>query len=202
MEKKDYYKVLGVASDAEEIIIRAAYKALVQKYHPDKFDGTEEEADKRIRELNEAYETLSSPVKRKAYDEQLNSESSTNKKNHTKSKEDNEWGLAVSYYSDLPAISSRLSVFSDELARNFRSYILSTKKYDKRHAIASKYEKDFLKNNFGKNPVVVDFATSLFLSGKKEAANELSQTLSVLGDAKFEKIIMNNVVIMTTMNQL
>ena len=36
---KDYYRTLGVLDDAEDIIIRAAYKALAQRYHPDKWKG-------------------------------------------------------------------------------------------------------------------------------------------------------------------
>ena len=41
---KDYYQTLGVLDDAEDIVIRAAYRALAQKYHPDKWRGGKEEA--------------------------------------------------------------------------------------------------------------------------------------------------------------
>ena len=37
---KTYYQILGVTPDAEDIVIRAAYKALSQRYHPDKFKGS------------------------------------------------------------------------------------------------------------------------------------------------------------------
>lgn len=65
---KDYYRILGVLDDADEIVIRAAYKALAQRYHPDKWTGSKEEANKRMSEINEAYGVLSDPVKRKQYD--------------------------------------------------------------------------------------------------------------------------------------
>ena len=62
---KDYYRILGVLDDAEDIIIRAAYKALAQRYHPDKWLGSPEEANRRMAEINEAYSVLSDPIKRK-----------------------------------------------------------------------------------------------------------------------------------------
>jgi curved DNA-binding protein CbpA len=65
---KDYYRILGVLDDAEDIVIRAAYKALAQRYHPDKWTGNKDEANKRMSEINEAYGVLSDPVKRKQYD--------------------------------------------------------------------------------------------------------------------------------------
>ncbi|MFM7010173.1 MAG: DnaJ domain-containing protein, partial [Betaproteobacteria bacterium] len=66
---KDYYRILGVLDDAEDIIIRAAYKALAQRYHPDKWTGDKEQANRKMSEINEAYEVLSDAAKRKAYDE-------------------------------------------------------------------------------------------------------------------------------------
>ena len=36
---KDYYLILGVLPDAQDVVIKAAYKALVQRYHPDRFQG-------------------------------------------------------------------------------------------------------------------------------------------------------------------
>ena len=65
---KDYYRILGVLDDAEDIVIRAAYKALAQRYHPDKWTGNKDEANKRMSEINEAYGVLSDSVKRKQYD--------------------------------------------------------------------------------------------------------------------------------------
>lgn len=65
---KSYYRVLGVLEDAEDIVIKAAYKAIAQKYHPDKFDGDEKHAKACMQEINQAYATLSDPIERKKYD--------------------------------------------------------------------------------------------------------------------------------------
>lgn len=69
--KKDYYKILGVDKKATEQEIKKAYRALALKYHPDKNTGTEEEkkeAEKKFKEISEAYAILSNPEKRKRYD--------------------------------------------------------------------------------------------------------------------------------------
>jgi len=65
---KDYYRILGVLDDAEDIVIKVAYRALAQRYHPDKWTGGKDDATKKMAEINEAFDTLSDPVKRKVYD--------------------------------------------------------------------------------------------------------------------------------------
>ena len=71
MKTPNFYDVLGVSPDAEDVVIRASYKALVQKYHPDRFEGTQELAAKKTKELNMAISVLSDPQKRRRYDEML-----------------------------------------------------------------------------------------------------------------------------------
>jgi|HubBroStandDraft_2_1064218.scaffolds.fasta_scaffold1101523_1 DnaJ-class molecular chaperone len=56
MFQSDYYSVLGVLPSAEMIVVRAAYRALAQKYHPDKWVGEKSEAHRRMKEINDAYE--------------------------------------------------------------------------------------------------------------------------------------------------
>ena len=66
---KDYYKALGVSRDASGDEIKKAFRNLARKYHPDKVQGDgKEAAEKKFKEINEAYEVLKNPDKRKRYD--------------------------------------------------------------------------------------------------------------------------------------
>ena len=66
MEFKDFYKILGVARDADADAIKKAYRKLARKYHPDV--SKESDAEDRFKELQQAYDVLSDPEKRQAYD--------------------------------------------------------------------------------------------------------------------------------------
>jgi len=73
---KDYYYFLGVSPDASYEDIKKSYRKLSLKYHPDKNENDDFFAD-RFREIQEAYETLSDEVKRKSYDQNLESHQKT-----------------------------------------------------------------------------------------------------------------------------
>lgn len=64
--KRDYYEVLGVKRDASDDDIKRAFKRLAIKYHPDR--NKDADAGEKFREINEAYQVLSDPQKRQAYD--------------------------------------------------------------------------------------------------------------------------------------
>lgn len=70
MSGKNLYESLGVAEDATTDEIRAAYRKLAIRYHPDKNPG-DTQAEERFKELTQAYEVLSDPKKRKSYDARL-----------------------------------------------------------------------------------------------------------------------------------
>ncbi|WP_180683213.1 molecular chaperone DnaJ [Tepidicella baoligensis] len=70
MAKRDFYEILGVAKNASDDEIKKAYRKLAMKYHPDRNQGDKaKEAEEKFKEAKEAYEMLSDPQKRAAYDQ-------------------------------------------------------------------------------------------------------------------------------------
>ncbi|MFM7841692.1 MAG: DnaJ domain-containing protein, partial [Nitrospira sp.] len=67
MRRKDFYDTLGVAYDVSDEEIKKAYRKLVFQYHPDRNPGSAT-AEEKIREINEAYEIVGDPEKRRSYD--------------------------------------------------------------------------------------------------------------------------------------
>jgi len=68
VSKKDYYEILGVASNTSDDAIKSAYRKLAIKYHPDKNSG-DKKAEDKFKEVTEAYEVLSDKNKRTQYDQ-------------------------------------------------------------------------------------------------------------------------------------
>ena len=66
-DKRDYYEVLGISKGASEDEIKIAYRKLAKQYHPDVNKAPDAEA--KFKEINEAYEVLSDPQKKAAYDQ-------------------------------------------------------------------------------------------------------------------------------------
>ncbi|MEP6484739.1 MAG: DnaJ C-terminal domain-containing protein [Rudaea sp.] len=67
MQFKDYYDILGVKPDATDAEIKSAYRKLARKFHPDV--SKEAGAEEKFKSINEAYEALKDPAKRRAYDQ-------------------------------------------------------------------------------------------------------------------------------------
>jgi DnaJ-class molecular chaperone len=70
MVNKDYYQILGVSKNSTQNEIKQAYRKLAREHHPDMVADTDKKAaEKRFKEINEAYQVLNDPQKRKMYDQ-------------------------------------------------------------------------------------------------------------------------------------
>ena len=73
MSKRDYYEILGVSKNASEAELKKAFKRLAMKHHPDR-NPENKQAEEIFKIVNEAYHTLSDPLKKARYDARLNPE--------------------------------------------------------------------------------------------------------------------------------
>jgi molecular chaperone DnaJ len=69
MAKEDFYKLLGLDRNASDAEIKKSYRRLAMKYHPDRNKENPAEAEAKFKQIKEAYEVLSDPKKRSAYDQ-------------------------------------------------------------------------------------------------------------------------------------
>ena len=68
MNYKDYYEILGVPKSAPEKDVKSAYRKLARKWHPDANPNNQKQAEDKFKEIQEAYEVLGDPEKRRKYD--------------------------------------------------------------------------------------------------------------------------------------
>lgn len=190
---KDYYAVLGILPSAEDVVIRAAYKALAQRYHPDRYTGSQEDAHKKMSELNEAYSVISDPAKRSEYDKVRNSEGAnaydrdTTNKTDADSLEkalamhDSDWKVACDYYPELQKTFDKLKRINKILGFMFKCVILEFKDYKNQNLIADELELNFLRKYFGDDKKIINFARELIHAGNKNAAAYLNKSVAIIG---------------------
>lgn len=198
----DYYAILGVLPSAEDVVIRAAYKALAQRYHPDRFTGAKEESHRRMAEINEAYATLSDPEKRKEYDKSRGAGTQSSDSFFDSDLDssppgldplDRDWQVALKYYPDLQSIETRLSKIAWRLAYSYKAYLLEIKEFEMRHQLSDSVESQFLQTYFGTNPQIIGFAKTLIFAGRKKAALALNEAVRVLGEKSDSGKIIKNI---------
>lgn len=187
----DYYSTLGVSPDAEDIVITAAYRALAQRYHPDKLGGSES-AHIKMAAINEAYGVLSSPARRAEYDhaygrssgqsfEAQDDEEQSNAFSEAMKEVDDRWQVAKSVYPDIELLRERLARFSTQLAFAYVTTLLEKKEFERRRDTAAQLESSFLRKYFGSNELITTYARDLILGGSRDAAKALNRLVDVLG---------------------
>ena len=124
------YEILGGSPQAEDIVIRAAYRALAQRYHPDKSDEPKEAAALRMRSIQEAYQVLSDSVSRVAYDASLSNAQyeevifPLTQPHSIANLEANAWEILLRLHPELGSNLSKLETQQMHLAKTYRSLLL------------------------------------------------------------------------------
>lgn len=193
---KDYYRTLGVLDDAEDFIIRAAYKALAQRYHPDKWKGDPQEANKRMSDINEAYDVLSDSTKRKKYDEEYfrnraRDESTEEDESDANfiSEEDEAWQIACEFFPKINEEYLQLSKLSKILANTFKATVINNQDFSSSFTVKKKLESDYLKRYYGEDSQIQNLVKELLISGHQRAAVRINKFVRALGkSATYEKV--------------
>lgn len=189
---KDYYSILGVLPTAELVVIKAAHKAMLKVYHPDKFNGSKSEAHSKTVEINEAYSVLSVASRRQEYDnsrgntddkaysykEETKSESNFSSEFYTLEKD---WQVAIKYQPELVGIVKALSKISSKLAFTYKAVMIESQEFSKKEKIADKMEQEYLSLYFGVDKQIQSFAKELIIANHRDAARELNKAITVLG---------------------
>lgn len=192
---KNYYQKLGVLDDAEDIVIKAAYKALAQRYHPDKWSGGRDEATRRMSDINEAYDVLSNPQKRKDYDATIDQYSfyTEPEGDELNSSINTDWEKATEFFPDLVDLAKCLRKTSKSLESSFKLTLLELKEFNRRRELAGIFEIHFLEKYFGKNPKIIDFVKKLIQSNERGALKAVNEAIRLLGSDVDPNIIVNKV---------
>lgn len=189
---KDYYSILGVLHDADAAVIKAAYRALAQRYHPDRWAGDAAEAHRRMAELNEAIAVVGDAQQRAAYDRSrtpgkqgdfASGDDSAEEAvfSDALSEVEERWQIACSVFPDLSGYRERLGRISSSLAFSYVVGLLETKTFSERANVAAHLEHVFLERHFGTNQRVLEYARYLVFHGQRDAAKALNRLVDVLG---------------------
>lgn len=199
MALPDYYAILGVLPSAEDVVIKAAYRALAQRYHPDKAKGRKASANARMKEINAAYEVLSDKAKRAAYDSECGTGATVSDEAFREVDEDAPpsfdpleelWNVALEYHPALDEYERRLAKTSWRLAFAYKAILLTSQAYGDGESIASKMEYEFLCRYFGENEGVLSLARDLIRDGHRAAARELNKVVVVVGASVTHDVVL------------
>ncbi|WP_257286298.1 J domain-containing protein [Endozoicomonas sp. SESOKO1] len=198
LKMQDHYKVLGLTPDVEDAVIKAAYRALCKKYHPDKYSGDKMHATELMKKINVAYETLSHPKKREEYDNSWGKssdyETNTFKDEYNADEEiENEWNFATEYYPKLLELHNHLCKISLPLGYAFKLLIIDSKEFGNPNIIAAKLEHQFLEKYFGTKKVIQNTALKYILNDNRIAARELNKAVKVFGESLDEHVVLNKI---------
>ena len=191
IDGKTYYQMLGLLVTAEDLVIRAAYRSLSNKYHPDKWTGDKEIAHVRMSEINAAYETLGDSKRRQRYDDELRKlgkyDDAADIDNNNSdfeglySEHSDAWDVALQFFPNLNGLYEQLRTINSSLAYTFKTILIERKIFAKGSQLAEELEHVFLVKYFGNDESILALAKFLITNKARSTARELNQIVTVMG---------------------
>ncbi|MEE4238222.1 MAG: J domain-containing protein [Anderseniella sp.] len=182
---KDYFAVLGVAPQADPAVVKAAYRALAKKYHPDRQQDGEERATQRFQELQEAYELLGDEERREQYlryrerlRQQERSSVETRYRPPIRLLLDDRWDHLVREHPELGRHHARFCFISHRLAQQFKLIVLGTQKRCSFNKVAARMERQFYRKHFSYHRDLQLLARRLANRRKRHALRELAREIN------------------------
>ena len=172
--EKNYYDILEVNKNASPEIIEKAYKTLVKKYHPDlQQDENKNKYEEKIKKINEAYDILSDPEKRKKYDLNLkNTEISINDYN--------------SLYQENINLKNNLNILKEKL--NYLNNIQNN--YEKNNLNYNNLENN--KNNYKKNTINQEYSDNYYTENFNNSNSKNNKNYSENNNINYNDINYTN----------
>ena len=182
---KDYFAVLGVTPQADPTVLKAAYRALAKKYHPDRQPDCDGVAKEKFQELQEAYELLSDEQRLSRYllsrtrlQEQRAASSAREQRPSVCLQLDDRWDHLVREYPELGRHHARFCLVSQKLGRQFKLIILGTQNHTCFSRIATRMERRFYRRYFTYHRDLQVLARRLAGKRKRHALRELSREIN------------------------
>ena len=181
---KDYFAVLGLSPHADPDVVKAAYRALAKKYHPDRQPDGETAVRDKFHELQEAYELLRDEQQRRHYislrerAEQRHKEAAAH---HARPvmllRLDDRWEHLVREFPDTARDHARFCMISPRLGQQFKLTILGTGNPASFARIAARMERRFYRQHFSYHRDLHTLARKLAHRRRRHALRELSREI-------------------------
>jgi len=201
----DYYALLGLSPSAEIEVIQVVYRALAKKYHPDVYQGDKAEAERIMKELNEAHKILSEPKLRQQYNSTRASNHSTADFDETvhrtnsfsegffDEKLEKAFKQGAEFYPEVINFRKKLSRLSHTLSIAYAAIIVAEKKFENAETVFTEVRAEFFRKYFGTSPIVIQLASYLLdensasvSSERRSKAKQLNQAIKVTGSPSNE----------------
>ena len=197
----DPYEILGVPFGASIEVCKATYKSLTKIYHPDVFVGEKSYAEKRMAELNAAFEFLDNPARKKEWDgagqkakqkeqnQKYNPRDDSEEFNKASNALQKNWDFACEYHPELLKLHADLRKLNAQTAFYFTAVIVEEKLYADASSLAEYLEEQFLISKFGEDPDIRKIAKYAIFKKEIKFAQDLNRALKILGEGSKEKIL-------------